>query len=51
MNSTNSTALLALAIAMIGTPSAFGGDQRDVVFECPLLCRLGGRRVQAPLES
>ena len=35
MNRTNPAALLALAVAMIGTPSALGGDQRDVVFECP----------------
>ena len=35
MNPTNTAALLALALATIGMPSAFGGDPRDVVFDCP----------------
>ena len=35
MNATNRAALLGLAIAMVGTASTFGADQRDVVFECP----------------
>ena len=35
MKPTTPTALVAVAAAMIGTPSALGGDQRDVVFECP----------------
>ena len=35
MKGTNPTALLALAIAMIGALSTFGADQRDLVFECP----------------
>ena len=35
MNRTKPAALLALAVAMIGTPSTFGADRRDIVFECP----------------
>ena len=35
MNRTKPAALLALAVATIGTPSTFGADQRDIVFECP----------------
>ena len=35
MNVVTPAALLALALAIVGTPSALGADQRDVVFECP----------------
>ena len=35
MNGTTSAKLFLLAAAIIGTPSVFAADQRDVVFECP----------------
>ena len=35
MNVITPAALLAMAAAIIGTPSALGADPRDVVFECP----------------
>ena len=35
MNVSTQAALLALALAMVGTSPVLGADQRDVVFECP----------------
>ena len=35
MNVINPAALFTMAVAIVGTPSVLGAEQRDVVFECP----------------